>query len=30
VGEAVADLRPFDARQFTSALFDAEAGAVFS
>jgi fused signal recognition particle receptor len=30
VGEAVDDLRPFDARQFTSALFDAEAGAVFS
>ncbi len=30
VGEAVDDLRPFDARQFTSALFDAEAGAGFS
>jgi len=30
VGEAVDDLRPFDARQFTSALFDAEAGAIFS
>jgi len=30
VGEGVDDLRPFDARQFTSALFDAEAGDVFS
>jgi fused signal recognition particle receptor len=27
VGEAVDDLRPFDARQFTAALFDGESGA---